>query len=316
MSLINVDQALEQLLAWADQAPILATEVLPIQQAVGRVLAEPVIAPLCLPPWDNSSMDGYAVRASDIQLGACLPISQVIYAGQMPEPLVAGSCARIFTGAPLPAGADAVEMQEQVTTDIDKQRATFSRSIATGQFVRPKGQECQTGQEMLAAGQRLTAPAIGQIASLGIAEVKVRRRLKVALLSTGDELVEPGQALAGGQIYNSNRYLLAPWLERLGCEVLDIGVIPDDLQQTRDQLNQLPNVDLILTTGGVSVGDADYLGKVLREEGELALWKLALKPGKPFTFGHYRQMPLIGLPGNPTSSAVTFAVMTLIFCAV
>lgn len=308
MGLLAVDSALEQLIAWADQAPRLATEWLAATEALGRVLAEPVLAPMCLPPWPNSSMDGYAVRSAEVQAGTRLPISQVIYAGRMPEPLAAGSCARIFTGAPLPEGADAVEMQENV--QADGQQAEFTKALPLQQFVRPQGQECQTGQVMLAAGERLTALALGQIASLGVEQVCVYRPLQVALLSTGDELAEPGQALQPGQIYNSNRYLLKPWLERLGCLVQDLGVIPDDLVRTRQQLEQLTNVDLILTTGGVSVGDADFLGKVLREEGELVMWKLALKPGKPFTFGHYRKMPVIGLPGNPTSSAVTFALLT------
>ena len=217
MGLLNVDRALEQLLAWADQAPKLSTEYIPATQALGRVLAEPVIAPMCLPPWPNSSMDGYAVRSDEVQAGTRLPISQVIYAGQMPEPLAVGTCARIFTGAPLPEGADAIEMQENV--QATGQQAEFTKSVSGQQFVRPKGQECQTGQVMLDAGERLNVLALGQIASLGVEQVCVYRPLQVALLSTGDELAEPGQTLKPGQIYNSNRYLLKPWLERLGCRM-------------------------------------------------------------------------------------------------
>lgn len=305
--LLPVETALERLLALAESAPIRETERLPLATAEGRVLAEPLVAGLDLPPWPNSAMDGYALRQADA--GEPLPVSQRIFAGQAPGPLQAGTCARIFTGAPLPAGADCVEMQENVEVLADG-RVRFLEAIRAGQHVRPQGQETRRGETVLDAGTRLGPIELGLAASLGAAELTVRRRPRVALLSTGDELVEPGQSLGPGQIYNSNRRLLASWLQRLGCEVVDGGILPDDLDRTRVCLGELADVDLLLSTGGVSVGEADFLGQVLREAGELALWKLAIKPGKPLTCGHYRGVPVIGLPGNPASTLVTFALLT------
>ncbi|WP_443192270.1 molybdopterin molybdotransferase MoeA [Pseudomonas indica] len=305
--LLPVETALERLLALAESAPIRETERLPLATAEGRVLAEPLVAGLDLPPWPNSAMDGYALRQADA--GEPLPVSQRIFAGQAPEPLQADTCARIFTGAPLPAGADCVEMQENVEVLADG-RVRFLEAIRAGQHVRPQGQETRRGETVLDAGTRLGPIELGLAASLGAAELTVRRRPRVALLSTGDELVEPGQSLGPGQIYNSNRRLLASWLQRLGCEVVDGGILPDDLDRTRVCLGELADVDLLLSTGGVSVGEADFLGQVLREAGELALWKLAIKPGKPLTCGHYRGVPVIGLPGNPASTLVTFALLT------
>lgn len=305
--LLPVETALERLLALAESASIRETERLPLAAAEGRVLAEPLVAGLDLPPWPNSAMDGYALRQADA--GEALPVSQRIFAGQAPEPLQAGTCARIFTGAPLPAGADCVEMQENVEVLADG-RVRFLEAIRAGQHVRPQGQETRRGETVLDTGTRLGPIELGLAASLGAAELTVRRRPRVALLSTGDELVEPGQPLGPGQIYNSNRRLLASWLQRLGCEVVDGGILPDDLDRTRTCLGELAGVDLLLSTGGVSVGEADFLGQVLREAGELALWKLAIKPGKPLTCGHYRGVPVIGLPGNPASTLVTFALLT------
>jgi molybdopterin molybdotransferase len=252
-------------------------------------------------------MDGYALRLSD-WAGEPLRVSQRIFAGQAPEPLEPGTCARIFTGAPVPQGADCVEMQENAEV-LDDQRVRFTEALSPGQNIRPQGQETRVGDTVLAAGTRLGPVELGLSASLGLAELKVVRRVRVAVLSTGDELVEPGQPLGPGQIYNSNRVLLCSWLKRLECEVIDAGILPDDLEKTRAALGALHDVDLILSTGGVSVGEADFLGHALREEGELALWKLAIKPGKPLTFGHFRGVPVIGLPGNPASTLVTFALL-------
>ncbi|WP_210712429.1 gephyrin-like molybdotransferase Glp [Pseudomonas sp. MWU349] len=302
-----VEEALERLLAMAGSAPILERERLPLAATQGRVLAEALISSLDLPPWPNSAMDGYALRLEDWR-GEPLPVSQRIFAGQSPEPLQPGTCARIFTGAPVPAGADCVEMQENAQVQ-DDQRVLFSEPLRLGQNIRPKGQETTVGEQVLAAGTRLGPIEQGLAASLGCAELEVVRRVRVAVLSTGDELVEPGQPLGPGQIYNSNRVVLCSWLQRLGCEVLDAGILPDDLAATRQRLAELREVDLILSTGGVSVGEADFLGIALREEGELALWKLAIKPGKPLTFGHFRGVPVIGLPGNPASTLVTFALL-------
>ncbi|MCP1624545.1 molybdopterin molybdotransferase MoeA [Pseudomonas nitroreducens] len=305
--LLPVEDALARLLSLAEQSPIRDTEVLLLSEADGRVLAEPLLAGLDLPPWPNSAMDGYALRLADWQ-GEALPVSQKIFAGQAGEPLLPGTCVRIFTGAPVPQGADCVEMQENVTV-LEDGRVRFVEALEAGQHIRPQGQETRKGDCVLPAGTRLGPIEIGLAASLGHAELKVRRRPRVALLSTGDELVEPGQPLALGQIYNSNRHLLRTWLLRFGCEVVDAGILPDDLERTRAALAGLSNVDLILSTGGVSVGEADFLGAALREAGELALWKLAIKPGKPLTVGHYQQVPVIGLPGNPASTLVTFALL-------
>jgi molybdopterin molybdotransferase len=252
-------------------------------------------------------MDGYALRLADCT-GEPLVVSQRIFAGQAPEPLAAGTCARIFTGAPVPAGADCVEMQENAVVEDDL-RIRFTELMVSGQNIRPQGQEATVGETVLSCGTRLGPIELGLAASLGCASLEVVRKVRVAVLSTGDELVEPGQALGPGQIYNSNRVLLCGWLQQLGCEVVDAGILPDDLPATRQRLGQLSDVDLILSTGGVSVGEADFLGTALREEGELALWKLAIKPGKPLTFGHFRGVPVIGLPGNPASTLVTFALL-------
>lgn len=302
-----MEAALERLLALAALAPILDFEEVALAEAEGRVLASDLYATLDLPPWPNSAMDGYALRVADWS-GEPLPVSQRIFAGQSPEPLQPSTCARIFTGAPVPAGADCVEMQENAVV-LDDQRVGFTEAMSVGQNIRPQGQETRAGELVLVAGTRLGPIELGLAATLGYAAVSVVRRVRVAVLSTGDELVEPGLPLGPGQIYNSNRRLLCSWLQRLGCEVVDAGILPDDLPRTRQALGALDDVDLILSTGGVSVGEADYLGVALREAGELALWKLAIKPGKPLTVGQYNGVPVIGLPGNPASTLVTFGLL-------
>ncbi|WP_095107526.1 gephyrin-like molybdotransferase Glp [Pseudomonas sp. Irchel 3E20] len=306
-ALMPVEAALARLLEMAGGAPITADEELPLAQVQGRVLAQDLVATLDLPPWPNSAMDGYALRVAD-WTGQALPVSQKVFAGQAPEPLLPGTCARIFTGAPVPAGADCVEMQENAQVQDDG-RVSFSQALHSGQNIRPQGQETTVGEVVLNAGTRLGPIEQGLAATLGNARLRVVRRARVAVLSTGDELIEPGLPLGPGQIYNSNRVLLCSWLQRLGCEVVDAGILPDDLATTRRRLAELGDVDLILSTGGVSVGEADFLGVALREEGELALWKLAIKPGKPLTCGHFRGVPVIGLPGNPASTLVTFALL-------
>lgn len=306
-ALMPVEQAIARLLEMAEASLITERERVSLAEAQGRVLAVDLIATLDLPPWPNSAMDGYALRLAD-WAGEPLPVSQRIFAGQAPEPLAAGTCARIFTGAPMPEGADCVEMQENAEV-LPDQRVRFIEPLKPGQNIRPQGQETTVGDKVLAAGTRLGPIELGLAASLGLAELEVIRRVRVAVLSTGDELIEPGQPLGPGQIYNSNRVLLCSWLQRLECEVVDAGILPDDLEKTRAALAGLNEVDLILSTGGVSVGEADFLGHALREEGELALWKLAIKPGKPLTFGHFRGVPVIGLPGNPASTLVTFALL-------
>jgi molybdopterin molybdotransferase len=305
--LMPLEEALGKLLELASATPIGERERVALAQAQGRVLAEDLYAGFDMPPWSNSAMDGYALCAADAR-GQPLQVSQRIQAGQMPERLLPGSCARIFTGAPLPEGADCVVMQEEVEV-LEDARVVLRQACAAGDNVRPRGQEMRVGERVLEAGTRLGPIESGLVASLGLAEVTVVRRARVAVLSTGDELVEPGRPLGPGQIYNSNRQVLCSWLERLGCTVIDAGILPDDLPRTRERLAQLIDVDLILSTGGVSVGEADFLGVALREEGELALWKLAIKPGKPLTCGFFRQVPVIGLPGNPASTLVTFALL-------
>ncbi|MBI6951319.1 molybdopterin molybdotransferase MoeA [Pseudomonas sp. CCOS 191] len=305
--LIPVEEALERLLALAEKAPIAETEHVALAEAEGRVLAHELVAGLDLPPWPNSAMDGYALCLADWQ-GEPLRVTQRIFAGHAPQPLEPGTCARIFTGAPLPEGADCVEMQEN-TEVLEDGRVRFLEPLALSQNVRPKGQETRVGEQVMSAGTRLGPIQLGLAATLGFGTLQVRRRPRVAVLSTGDELVEPGLPLGPGQIYNSNRRLLVSWLQRLGCEVVDAGILPDDLERTRQCLAGLGDVDLILSTGGVSVGEADFLGLALREAGELALWKLAIKPGKPLTFGHYQGVPVIGLPGNPASTLVTFGLL-------
>ncbi|MBB4819444.1 molybdopterin molybdotransferase [Pseudomonas alcaligenes] len=306
--LMPVEDALARLLKLAGEAAIREQEEVALADADGRVLAEPLVAGLDLPPWDNSAMDGYALRLADWN-GEPLVVSQRIQAGSAPGPLQPGTCARIFTGAPLPEGADTVEMQENAEV-LDDGRVRFIEPMSAKQNVRPKGQETRSGETVLDAGTLLGPIEMGLAATLGAARLQVRRRPRVAVLSTGDELVAPGQPLGPGQIYNSNRTLLIAWLRRLGCEVVDGGILADDLELTRKALGELTGVDLILSTGGVSVGEADFLGLALREAGELALWKLAIKPGKPLTFGHFQGVPVIGLPGNPASTLVTFGLLT------
>ncbi|OUM07193.1 molybdopterin molybdenumtransferase MoeA [Pseudomonas syringae] len=306
-ALLPVEEAIARLLSMADATPITDRQRVSLGEAEGRVLAVDLVSTLDMPPWPNSAMDGYALRVADLT-GEPLVVSQRIFAGQAPEPLAPGTCARIFTGAPMPEGADCVDMQENTEVLAD-QRVRFSEPLKVGQNVRPQGQETRVGDTVLAAGTRLGPIELGLAASLGLAELEVIRRVRVAVLSTGDELIEPGQPLGPGQIYNSNRVLLCSWLARLHCEVVDAGILPDDLPKTRTALANLHDVDLILSTGGVSVGEADFLGHALREDGELTLWKLAIKPGKPLTFGHFRGVPVIGLPGNPASTLVTFALL-------
>lgn len=308
MGLLNVDLALQILLEKAQSAARLEPETVALEAADNRILAEPIMAQLAMPPWPNSSMDGYAVRSAEIQAGQALAVSQKIFAGHQPKSLEKGTCARIFTGAPMPDGADAVEMQENTET-LANGSVRFNQAVAAGKFVRPKGQETMPGDIIFTQGVRLGPIELAMAASMGFTQVKVQPQLRVAVVSTGDELIEPGQPLAAGQIYNSNRRLLIQCLKRLNCTVIDMGILADNIEQTRQSLAGLKEVDLLLSSGGVSVGEADFLGQVLREEGQLNFWKLALKPGKPFTFGDYQGMPVIGLPGNPAASLVTFLLL-------
>ncbi|WP_232219902.1 gephyrin-like molybdotransferase Glp [Pseudogulbenkiania sp. MAI-1] len=307
--MLTVDEAASWLLSRADA--VTETETVSLLEACGRVLAEPVVSAVNVPPHDNSAMDGYALRVADF--GQALPVSQRIPAGHAPAPLQAGSAARIFTGAPIPAGADAVVMQEQCEV-LEDGRVTIQKAPVAGQNIRRAGEDIASGQTVLAAGQRLSTADIGLLASIGVAEVSVVRPLRVAVFFTGDELVEPGEALGPGQIYNSNRYWLVPALMHLGCEVSDLGIIPDELQATREALLDASDfADVIMTCGGVSVGEEDHVKAAVEAEGALDLWKIAIKPGKPLASGRVGDADFIGLPGNPVSGFVTYAVLVKAF---
>ncbi|WP_287876660.1 gephyrin-like molybdotransferase Glp [Aquitalea sp.] len=303
--MLTVDQARDWLLQRAQV--VRTTESLPLLQALGRILAEPVLATVDVPPQDNSAMDGYALSSAD-GIGP-LPVSQRIPAGCQPQPLQAGTVARIFTGAPIPAGADAVVMQEQAEVQDDGQ-VTFTQPVKPGQNIRRAGEDICQGATVLAAGKMLTTADLGLAASIGVPVLTVYRPLRVAVFFTGDELTEPGQPLVPGHIYNSNRYWLVPELMRLGCEVTDLGIVPDSLSRTREILQDAAALaDVIMTCGGVSVGEEDHVKAAVEAEGSLDLWKIAIKPGKPLASGKVGQAGFIGLPGNPVSGFVTYQVL-------
>ncbi|NJI22372.1 molybdopterin molybdotransferase MoeA [Aeromonas veronii] len=291
---------LEQLTCCCD------SEQLPLPEALGRVLASDIASPLAVPPFDNSAMDGYAVRLADLASGTPLIMAGKAFAGQHYHgEWPAGHCVRIMTGAPVPAGTDAVVMQEETQADGD--RITFLTQPEPGQNIRRAGSDIGKGACVLPAGTRLTPREMPLLASLGVATVTVRRPLKVAIFSTGDELKPVGTPLAHGDIYDSNRYGVRAMLARMGCDCLDLGIIPDDPAQLRAAFIRADKeVDVLITTGGVSVGEADFTKQLLDELGEIGFWKLAIKPGKPFAFGRLPRAWFFGLPGNPVSAMVTF----------
>lgn len=303
-----VSEALQTLLDAVQ--PVTDTESVTLTAARGRVLAEAVTSAVDVPPLDNSAVDGYAVASADLASGReCrLPMSQRIAAGQVGAPLQPGTAARIFTGAPLPSGADAVVMQED--TETDGNTVLIKVAVTSGMNVRSRGQDLSKGGVVLPAGRRLRPQDMGLLASAGVGEVTVWRRLKVAIASTGDELVEPGQQAGPGQIYNSNRYTLLGMLASLGVEVIDLGIIEDTPEATERALLQAADeADCIITSGGVSVGEEDHVKDAVERLGRLELWKLAIKPGKPLAFGQVKDTPFIGLPGNPAAVFVTFSVL-------
>jgi molybdopterin molybdotransferase len=310
-NLLSFEEALQRLLDGAH--PVTHCEQVPTQAALGRVLAQGLRSSIDVPPLDNTSMDGYAVRCADLDSpGATLEIAQRIAAGSVGHTLAAGTAARIFTGAPVPAGADAVVMQEVCA--IEHGKLTVDHVPKPGEWIRRRGEDIATGAEVLAAGTCLRPQELGLAASVGAANLTVFRRLKVALFSTGDELAMPGEPLKPGGIYNSNRTTLHALLQGLGCEVSDFGIIPDRLDATRAVLREaVAGHDLILTSGGVSVGEEDHVKPAVEAEGKLDLWKIAIKPGKPLAFGSVRNdsngAAFIGLPGNPVSSFVTFLML-------
>jgi len=299
-NLMPVDQALSAMLQLTPLAE--AVELVALSDAAGRVLAEDIQSSCDVPPADNSSMDGYALRLADA--GAPLPVSQRVAAGQAPSLLTQGTCARIFTGAEIPPGADVVVMQEAVSfTAFDD--LLVPEDLKPGENIRRAGQDICRGATILRAGMRLDYRHLGLLASVGIAELPVFRKVRVAILSTGDELVQPGVALQPGQIYNSNRFLLQGFLESQGAEVVSFEQVGDTFAATLSALRRAADqADLVLSTGGVSVGEEDHIKPAVEALGELAIWRLAMKPGKPVAFARLGQSVFIGLPGNPVSTFV------------
>src|SRR3954470_9993272 len=298
--LLSVDEALAQMLASAH--PVREIEDVPALEATNRVLARAQRSTMDVPPMDNSAMDGYAVRVAD---GTKLRVAQKIMAGAVGKPLEPGTAARIFTGAPIPPGADAVVMQEH--TDGSGDHVEIKKAPAKGQWIRRTASDIAKGAEILPAGKRLLPQDIGLTASVGIRTLPVYRKLKLGLFFTGDELLMPGEPLAPGRIYNSNRFTLRGLGEVMGCEIRDYGIVPDSLEATREVLRRAAKeCDVIVTSGGVSVGEADFVKPAVEAEGELLMWRIAMKPGRPLAFGRVANAAFIGLPGNPVSSFVTF----------
>lgn len=314
-ALLPLDEALARLEAGARPFAITATETVSTFDALGRVLAEDVKSPLNVPPEDNTSMDGYALRCADVPAeGAVLVVAQRIPAGHVGQPLQPGTAARIFTGGQVPPGADAVVMQEQceAISGDGLGRVKVNAVPAPGQWIRRRGEDVREGSAVLQRGARLTPQALGLAASVGAGMLTVLRRPRVAILSTGDELQMPGEPLRPGAIYNSNRFTMRALAEAAGCEVIDGGIVRDTLADTRAALREMAGrADLIVTSGGVSVGEEDHLKPAARAEGTLEDWQIAAKPGKPLAFGQIRRPDgsaalLIGLPGNPVSAYVTW----------
>jgi len=312
--MLSVQEALDFLLK--SVRSVSDIEQLSTLDATGRVLAADQLSQLDVPPMDNTQMDGYAVRASDCASGAAvLPVSQRIPAGHVGAPLQPGTVARIFTGALIPEGADAVVMQEQCALDESTGQVTVQHSPRSGEWVRRRGEDIREGSTILTRGTLLRAQELGLAASVGLATLPVYRRLKVGVFFTGDELTMPGEPLKLGAIYNSNRFMLRGLLQQFGCDIIDLGNIPDSRDATRDALRKAADGnDLIITSGGVSVGEEDHVKPAVEAEGKLNLWQIAIKPGKPLAFGEVRRMTaqtpafFIGLPGNPVSSFVTFLI--------
>lgn len=310
--MLSVQEALDFLLLAA--RAVSSTEIISTLDANGRVLAADQASQIDVPPMDNTQMDGYAVRAADCASGnASLRISQRIPAGHVGQPLLPGTAARIFTGALIPEGADAVVMQEQCEADSTATQVTVRHAPRSGEWVRRAGEDIQSGSVILPAGTRLRAQELGLAASVGLATLPVVRKVRVAVFFTGDELTMPGEALKPGAIYNSNRFMLRGLLQQLGCEVTDLGNVPDTLDATRHALRSAATGhDLIVTSGGVSVGEEDHIKPAVEAEGRLNMWQIAIKPGKPLAFGDVRRPNaegdafFLGLPGNPVSSFVTF----------
>ena len=308
-TLKNLDEAIAELQA-ATHTTDLVIEAVPILEALNRTLATDIYSQFNVPPADNSAVDGYALRIEDFAPNKSIVISQRIPAGQAPLRIQDETCARIFTGAHIPEGANCVVMQENVVLNDDKTHISISEALTLGQNIRPMGQDIRTGDCILNKGTVLTPQRLGLIASIGIAEVDVYKVLKVAIFSTGNELAEPGQVVKEGQIYNSNRYLLSGFLKGLNFDILDLGVIRDDLDSTLSALQKAASeADVVITTGGASVGEEDYVQSAIKALGKIDFWKVAIKPGKPVMLGNINNTPILGLPGNPGAVFVTFMIL-------
>lgn len=301
--LISVDDAIEKILSSA--VALDESETIDILQGLNRVLADDVYSTINVPGYDNSAMDGYAVNSLDCEAaGATLSVTQRIPAGQLGSKLERGCAARIFTGAPIPEGADAVVMQERCERKGDD--VVINESVSANNNVRFAGEDIAKDSVILKSGTRLRAQELGLLASVGLAELKVKRKLKVATFFTGDEIVSPGQPLASGQIYNSNRYTIRGLLQAMDCEIVDLGIVPDTLEATIKVLKAAAaSAQLVITSGGVSVGEEDYVRIALEKLGELSMWRIAMKPGKPVAFGKIDNALFMGLPGNPVSTFIT-----------
>ena len=309
--MITYAEALRRLMEKA--VPVEGMETVPLLYSTHRVLAEDIVSPIAVPGWDNSQMDGYAVRAAELAEASedhpvVLPVSDRIPAGQVGSRLAQGCVARIFTGAPMPEGADTVVPQENV--EVTPEGVCFKSPVREGAWVRRRGSDVPQGDVVLKKGARLTPAAIGMVASIGRAYVKVYRRLRVGIFFSGDELVQPGEPLPPGGIYNSNRFMIRSLLQELGCEALDLGSVPDTLEATIEAFESAAaSADVILTTGGMSVGEEDHIKPAVEAVGSLNVWRVRLKPGKPLAFGEVRGVPFIGCPGNPVAGFVVFLMM-------
>ena len=314
-SLMSADDALSFLI---DSASVTAkTEAVSLDDSLGRILASDIHSTINVPGFDNSAMDGYTIALNNSQVAQenlSFKVVDRIAAGSTGKDLNSGSAARIFTGAPIPKGANTVVMQEECKLSEDKSQITVARAINLNENIRPTGNDILKGNVILSSGKQIKPQDISLAASVGVGELVVFKKIKVGVFFTGDELVEPGNPLSPGKIYNSNRYALVALLKQVGCDVINLGNIEDKLDATCDALEALESqCDLIMTTGGVSVGEEDHVKPAVEKLGELNLWKIRMKPGKPLAYGKVKQTPFIGLPGNPVSSFVTFCIFSLPF---